>query len=133
MMLGENINVKFYDLGGGVKIRGIWAEYYHDVHAVIYVFDASIKVEKELNESVELFKNTINHPLLLNKPLLILANKQDKEDTLSSSKISELLNLKESKNQNIVVIECSSFISKFNSTLFVTPEKENPEVYTSTY
>mmetsp|Transcript_35654 Transcript_35654/g.33800 ORF Transcript_35654/g.33800 Transcript_35654/m.33800 type:complete len:530 (-) Transcript_35654:55-1644(-) len=112
MMLGENINVKFYDLGGGVKIRGIWAEYYHDVHAIVYVFDASIKEEKELNESIELFKNTVNHPLLLNKPLLILANKQDKEDPLSSSQISELLKLKELKNQNIAVIECCSFITK---------------------
>jgi small GTP-binding protein len=128
MMLGENINVKFYDLGGGVKIRGIWAEYYHDVHAIIYVFDASIKEEKELNESVDLFKKTIHHPLLLNKPLLILANKQDKVDTLSSSKISELLKLKELGNQNIAVVDCASFVSKSNSIVFTTPDMEKPEV-----
>eukprot|EP00596_Hydrurales_sp_CCMP1899_P000560 CAMPEP_0119046772 /NCGR_PEP_ID=MMETSP1177-20130426/48903_1 /TAXON_ID=2985 /ORGANISM="Ochromonas sp, Strain CCMP1899" /LENGTH=558 /DNA_ID=CAMNT_0007020425 /DNA_START=52 /DNA_END=1725 /DNA_ORIENTATION=+ len=117
MMLGENINVKFYDLGGGLKIRGIWGEYYHDVHAVMYVFDASLK-EEELKESIALFQSTINHPLLIGKPVLICANKQDKQDALSISQLMELLEVNKLKNNALETIECSSFSSITVNNLF---------------
>jgi small GTP-binding protein len=117
MMLGENINVKFYDLGGGFKIRGIWGEYYHDVHAVIYMFDSSLKKE-ELKESIALFQSTINHPLLIGKPVLICANKQDKQHALSMSQLMELIEVNKFKNNGLETIECSSFLSITVNNLF---------------
>jgi small GTP-binding protein len=123
MMLGENINVKFYDLGGGLKIRAIWGEYYHDVHAVIYVFDSSLK-EEELEESIALFQSTISHPLLVNKPVLIVANKQDKQHALPVKQLMELLDVNKLKNNGLEIIECSSFSSKTVSSIF--NQESNP-------
>ena len=114
MMLGDNINVKFYDLGGGPKIRSIWADYYHDIHAIIYVFDSSL-TGNELKESVSLFRSTMVHASLCQKPVLIIANKQDKEGSLSSSELSKALDLNSLLSSTVSFIECSSYISKSGS------------------
>lgn len=114
MMLGDNINVKFYDLGGGPKIRSIWVDYYHDVHAIIYVFDSSLKGD-ELKESILLFQSTMLHASLSQKPLLIVANKQDRKGALTSSQLSTALNLTGISSTRISFIECSSFQSNSGS------------------
>ena len=106
MQLRENANVTFYDLGGGKKIRDIWAEYHHDVHGAVYVFDVSL-VGTELDESVAFFQTTINHEYLKGKPLLIVANKMDKEGAMSAEKLSELLR---DICPNANVVGCSSAI-----------------------
>jgi small GTP-binding protein len=85
MLLGED-KVKFYDLGGGVKIRGIWPEYFHDVHAVVYLIDSTVRDE----EAIQLFQSTIAHPTLQNKPLLMVANKQDIPGAMSADEIRSL-------------------------------------------
>lgn len=92
MMLG-NDQVKFYDLGGGAKIRGIWPEYFHDVHGVVYLIDASIKEGEAFQDSVKLFRDTLSHPSLANKPLLIIANKQDIPGAMSSNEIGQKFSL----------------------------------------
>jgi len=91
MMLNEDTRVRFYDLGGGEKIRDIWSQYYHDVHAVVYVFDASD--EARLQSAVDLFKSTIKNAFLAGKPLLIFCNKQDVPGAKKGSELAELLNL----------------------------------------
>jgi len=74
--------IKFYDLGGSKKIRGIWDNYYHDVHGVVYVLDASGE-EEELEEAIALSKLALGHKYLQGKPLLIICN--NKEQTSSST------------------------------------------------
>jgi ADP-ribosylation factor-like protein 13B len=71
-----DVTVRFYDLGGGEKIRSIWDQYYHDVHCVMYVFDGASD-QSSFTSSVELFHNTVNSTCLAGKPILIVANKQD--------------------------------------------------------
>jgi ADP-ribosylation factor-like protein 13B len=90
MLMGED-KVKFYDLGGSVKIRGIWPEYFHDIHGIIYLVDSSVKGNEEASlESVQLFKDTLSHSTLRDKPLLLVANKQDAPGALSADDIREL-------------------------------------------
>jgi small GTP-binding protein len=91
MLMGDD-KVKFYDLGGGVKIRGIWPEYFHDVHGVVYLIDSTVRDE----ESVQLFQSTIAHPTLQNKPLLMVANKQDIPGAMSADEIRSLYALSSS-------------------------------------
>jgi len=79
MALHDGVRVKFYDLGGGEKIRGIWENYFHDVHGVVYVLD-SVKDERaprRWDEAMALLKKTQEHKFLKGKPLLLLATKQD--------------------------------------------------------
>lgn len=66
--------VQFYDLGGGESMRQIWENYYYDVHAIIFVFDASAS-NKTFKESMRVFETTIGHRYLVGKPLLCFCNK----------------------------------------------------------
>lgn len=125
MQLGETVNVKFYDLGGGKKIRNIWSEYYHDVHAVLYVFDASLK-GGELEDSIALFQSTMMNPSLKDKPLLIIANKQDIKGSLTAAQLSAFLDLRAYSNSGYVIAECVSFSSPSTPDCFAP--KTEPSV-----
>lgn len=91
MMFDGKLKVKFYDLGGGEKIRSIWANYYHDVHGVIYVLDSSDHSKSE--EALKIFNSSINHEYLAGKPVLLLVNKQDIPDAKSPESIRQDLRL----------------------------------------
>jgi GTPase SAR1 family protein len=104
-MLGEDVKIKFYDLGGGPKIRDIWEQYYHDVHGFIYVIDAAASAE-QLKESASVFEKMRSHSLLSGKPGLILANKQDKGNALSAHELTKTLAIDSSGSNALVVKEC---------------------------
>ncbi|KAH9160424.1 P-loop containing nucleoside triphosphate hydrolase protein [Lactarius sanguifluus] len=98
--VGQNIGkitlpsavLQFWDLGGQRGIRTIWPKYYGDCHAVVYVVDA---VDHErLSEGWEVFDAdaeqsdaVLSAPQILGVPLLLLANKQDRPDSLSVAEI----------------------------------------------
>jgi small GTP-binding protein len=126
LMLGETTNVRFYDLGGGKKIRDIWGDYFHDVHAVIYVVDASAG-EEQLAEALDVFQHTVTHKYLAGKPLLLLANKQDKEGARSSEVLSEIFGMK--RFVHSTARDCCSFVKVGgeSETKESAPEEETPE------
>ncbi|KAN0135384.1 P-loop containing nucleoside triphosphate hydrolase protein [Lactarius tabidus] len=77
--------LQFWDLGGQRGIRSIWPKYYGDCHAVVYVIDA---VDHErLSEGWEVFDTVLSAPQILGVPLLLLANKQDRTDSLTVAEI----------------------------------------------
>eukprot|EP01138_Halocafeteria_seosinensis_P009459 gb/GECG01009667.1/.p1 GENE.gb/GECG01009667.1/~~gb/GECG01009667.1/.p1 ORF type:complete len:606 (+),score=120.59 gb/GECG01009667.1/:1-1818(+) len=79
----------FYDLGGGARIRGVWTKYFHEVHGVIYVVDAADPFR--FAESRDELLKTVEHPMVVGKPILVLANKQDKPEAVPDDQlISEL-------------------------------------------
>lgn len=91
MGLDEGTNITLYDLGGGPKIRDIWSQYYHDVHGVIFVLDAS--TSERWQEAVEVFCEVTAHPKLQFKPILVLANKQDVEGAKTAEDIHQALSI----------------------------------------
>ena len=97
MMMGAD-KIRFYDVGGGVKIRKIWPEYFHDTHAIVYMVDASETDPEKIKESVELFKETLANPLLQNKPITFLSNKQDHSDVKPADTIKELYSVNSISN-----------------------------------
>jgi ADP-ribosylation factor-like protein 13B len=110
MMFSEDVMVRFYDLGGGKRIRDIWNQYYHDIHAVIYVIDSSLSSEDDLKETVDVFESTLNNKCLVGKPLLIFANKQDQPGAKSAKELQEILPLADEYNDCVFIAECSSLI-----------------------
>lgn len=109
MMLSEDVLIRFFDLGGGKKIRDIWNQYYHDVHGIIYVVDSSLP-DDEFHETIEVFNSTLNNKFLLGKPLLIFANKQDIQGAKPASYLQEILPLHESYADHLFIAETSSLI-----------------------
>jgi ADP-ribosylation factor-like protein 13B len=112
MMLSEDTKVRFYDLGGGKKIRDIWTQYFHDVHGLIYVVDGSVAVG-DMKETLEVFSNTVAHSYVTGKPLLVLVNKQDVASATTASAFQNLVEDNYSTlldNGFVVFKNCSSFV-----------------------
>eukprot|EP01137_Pigoraptor_chileana_P036737 Opistho-2@32827 len=97
-----------YDLGGGKNLRGLWTRYLSEVHGAIYVVDASDPTR--LEESREALNAFIDDERFKGKPLLVLANKQDKEGAVSNSSVSKKLKLRgrESEGEPIFVQVCAA-------------------------
>ncbi|KAJ3214720.1 ADP-ribosylation factor-like protein 13B [Dinochytrium kinnereticum] len=72
----------FFDLGGEARIRNIWRNYLAEIHACIYVIDASDT--SRLKEAAEAFGTVFDDQR-------ILANKQDLPNTASTDDIMKAL------------------------------------------
>ncbi|XP_027691669.1 ADP-ribosylation factor-like protein 13B [Vombatus ursinus] len=102
--------VTIFDLGGGQEIRGIWKNYYAESYGVIFVVDSSD--EKRMKEVRETVADVLRHPKVSGKPILVLANKQDKEGALSEADIIERLSLQKLVNEQKCrchIQSCSAF------------------------
>jgi GTPase SAR1 family protein len=62
-------DVVFYDLGGGARIRGVWPQYFADVHGLIYVVDSSDA--SRLPEAAKELHAALEHPMVVGKPTLM--------------------------------------------------------------
>lgn len=89
----SNAKLVFWDLGGQIGLRTIWEKYYEEAHAMIYVIDASCPSSFEDAKSA--LEKVLRHDDLRGAPLLILANKQDLPDAVSSEELARYLDLKE--------------------------------------
>ena len=87
-----------FDLGGDKRIRGIWKNYYSESHGVVFVVD-STDVQRT-QETRETMAEVLQHPRISGKPVLVLANKQDKEGALAEDDIIENLTLEKLVNEN---------------------------------
>ncbi|KAG0480720.1 hypothetical protein HPP92_011578 [Vanilla planifolia] len=76
-----------------IGLRTIWEKYYEEAHAIIYVIDASCPSSFEDAKSA--LEKVLRHDDLRGAPLLILANKQDLPNAVSSEELARYLDLKE--------------------------------------
>mmetsp|Transcript_9123 Transcript_9123/g.13736 ORF Transcript_9123/g.13736 Transcript_9123/m.13736 type:complete len:517 (+) Transcript_9123:96-1646(+) len=123
MMMGDDTKVKFYDLGGSKKIRSIWPEYFHDVHGIVYIIDATLREGPEAEDSVKLFQETIRNPMLSGKPVLIVANKQDVNGAMTSVEIVSMYGTSGIPRLHIGEISCNPH----KNVAMDGPEVENLE------
>nr|XP_005992053.2 PREDICTED: ADP-ribosylation factor-like protein 13B [Latimeria chalumnae] len=93
----DRFEVTLYDLGGGQRYRHLWKDYYPEAHGIIFVLDSSDLVR--IGEVRHVLAEVLKHPKVSGKPLLVLANKQDKMDSLLQSDILEELSLEKLVNE----------------------------------
>nr|XP_019935178.1 PREDICTED: ADP-ribosylation factor-like protein 13A [Paralichthys olivaceus] len=94
----ENYMVSLLDVGGSAESRGGWRELYAEAHGVIFVVDSGDK--QRIKEVKELLADLLKHPRVAGKPILVLANKQDKMNALLGSELIEILSLEKLVNQS---------------------------------
>jgi len=82
----------FWDLGGQQGLRVIWDKYFSDAHALIYVLDASNV--KRMDEAQKELESMLRHKDLADAPLLVLANKQDLDESLTADEVWKLLDVR---------------------------------------
>eukprot|EP00794_Sanderia_malayensis_P004697 gene4697-5312_t len=84
----EGVRLIFWDLGGQQDLQSLWDKYYSDSHGVLYVVDSSEK--SRIDESFAVLEKTFLDDHLHGVPLLLLGNKQDKDNALSVHEIKEI-------------------------------------------
>ncbi|XP_051505729.1 ADP-ribosylation factor-like protein 13A isoform X2 [Myxocyprinus asiaticus] len=94
----ENCLVNILDMGGAPEVRGSWREHYGEAHGIIFVMDSSDR--QRLKEVKEALVDLLKHPRAAGKPLLVLANKQDKMNALLGNELIEILALEKLVNQS---------------------------------
>lgn len=100
--------LNFWDVGGQKTIRAYWRNYFEQTDGIIWVVD-SADVTRLADCRFEL-ENLLGEERLAGATLLILANKQDLPDALSSDKIADALGLCDiiGKNRHWQVAPCSA-------------------------
>ncbi|ELR52590.1 ADP-ribosylation factor-like protein 13A, partial [Bos mutus] len=97
-LLVDNYEVSIYDLKGDMQGRKIWPNYYAQAHGLVFVLDSS-DLER-MQEVKVILPNMLSDERVAGKPILLLANKQDKMDALPPGDIIEYLLLERLMNEN---------------------------------
>lgn len=86
----EKTHLRLWDLGGQENLRTLWESYYNDAHGIVFVVDSSDR--KRLEECKRALEIIITNEDVEGLPILMLANKQDREDRLEVEDIKEIFN-----------------------------------------
>jgi ADP-ribosylation factor related protein 1 len=103
----QDMYLKIWDVGGQTSMRGLWQSYYSSCHAIIFVVDstdvgegledftssAATTEEGEahgrLGECRQVLESVLQNADVAGVPILVLANKQDREDCVEVVRIKE--------------------------------------------
>jgi ADP-ribosylation factor related protein 1 len=89
--------LKMWDVGGQHSLRKLWQSYYTSCHAIVFVIDSTDigdgNLEHDnsgrLEECRLVLEDVLQHSETEGVPLLVLANKQDREDCVEVVRIKE--------------------------------------------
>lgn len=100
----QGVRMNIIDMGGQKDFRSLWLGEMKDADCVIFMVDASDKdrfseAKKELWKFSSIFEE---------KPLIVMANKQDIEDIATVPEIIKALNLHEMPSFEILPISCKT-------------------------
>lgn len=110
--VGQNVStitlpdlyLKIWDVGGQHSLRGLWQHYYASCHAIIFVIDSTDVGDADisklstggadadtgrLEECRLVLEDVLQNADAEGVPLLVLANKQDREDCVEVVRIKE--------------------------------------------
>lgn len=95
-----------WDIGGQDKLRGIWKFYVKNCEGLFYVVDSSDRERIDLARN-ELF-NLLDFEDMKKIPVIIIANKQDIETSLTLHDIEKLMKLNEIDNPYQIYGTCAT-------------------------
>ncbi|KAH8890930.1 putative ADP-ribosylation factor [Thozetella sp. PMI_491] len=106
--VGQNVStltlpdgyLKIWDVGGQMSLRKLWQSYYASCHAIVFIIDSTDigdgNLDNEANpdggrldECRLVLEDVLQNSEAEGVPLLILANKQDREDCVEVVRIKE--------------------------------------------
>lgn len=89
----KGVHLRLFDVPGGEKVRDLWKHHFQDTDAVVWFVDSS--QPDRFNESKTALELALKDPNMRKDiPILIAANKCDKEGAKSEEEIKEALDLK---------------------------------------
>ncbi|KAL3900684.1 MAG: hypothetical protein SGCHY_001160, partial [Lobulomycetales sp.] len=87
----KRVRVRFFDVGGGASIRGIWENYYAEAHGIVYVIDSTSSMMTNFQDTSIQLNKLVADPRINGKPILVLANKYDFPTALSIPSLCKVL------------------------------------------
>lgn len=103
--VGQNVStitlpdmyLKIWDVGGQLSLRKLWQSYYASCHAIVFIIDSTDigdgNLEQDnsgrLDECRLVLEDVLQNSETEGVPVLILANKQDREDCVEVVRIKE--------------------------------------------
>lgn len=90
----RNVTFTVWDLGGQQKLRPLWRQYYYGSEGLIFVVDSS-DVSRVLEARDELLSVLNDDAMERGVPCVVLANKQDLPNALTSQDLAEKLGLRD--------------------------------------
>jgi ADP-ribosylation factor-like protein 1 len=102
----KNLKFQVWDLGGQTSIRPYWRCYYSNTDAIIYVVDSADK--DRIGISKQELVSMLEEEELKNAILVILANKQDLPQALSTTDVYRALGLDALKNREFQIFKTSA-------------------------
>merc|ERR1712061_338284 len=85
------LNLTVWDIGGQDKIRRLWRYYFTGTNAVIFVVDSNDR--DRIEDACEELAKILAEEELRDAALLVFANKQDLQGSMSTSEVTEKLGL----------------------------------------
>ncbi len=104
----KGLKMTMWDIGGQNKLRDLWKHYYQNTDAIIYVIDSNDQDRIDLN--YETLHKMLIEPELEEACLLVYANKQDMNGSLSANEITDKMSLQSIKNRKWMVQGASAVI-----------------------
>jgi len=105
---GYTLNI--WDVGGQRTLRPYWRNYFEQTDAVVWVVDSSDRLR--INDCKEELHNLLLEDRLAGASLLVFANKQDIQGSMSDGEIRDSLDLRSIKSHNWKIWPCSAMTGK---------------------
>lgn len=99
------IVIKLWDLGGQPRFRGMWERYCRGVQAIVFVVDAADL--DSIEEAAKELHNLLERPSLEGIPVLVVGNKVDLKEALSTEELIGRMNLKGLGSREVSVYSIS--------------------------
>lgn len=93
----KNTLFTIWDVGGQDKIRPLWRHYLHDTHGLIFVVDSNDRERVDLAQ--EVLHNLLSQEDLRDTKIMILANKQDLPNSMTTTELTDKLGLENIRQQ----------------------------------
>ncbi|CAH7684302.1 ADP-ribosylation factor-like 2 [Phakopsora pachyrhizi] len=106
-LMHKNFSLNIWDIGGQTSLRAYWRNYFESTDSMVWVIDS---VDRErLNDTKFELDKLLLEERLQGASLLVFANKQDLDGSLSISELEDVLDLKsKSKSHNWKILDCSA-------------------------
>ncbi|XP_067937611.1 ADP-ribosylation factor-like protein 1 [Watersipora subatra] len=102
----KNLKFQVWDLGGQTSIRPYWRCYYSNTDAIIYVVDS--RDRDRIAISQQELMSMLEEEELGGAVLVVLANKQDIEGSMTPAEVANSLGLSSIKNRKYQIFKTSA-------------------------
>ncbi|EPY24443.1 Arf/Sar family, other [Strigomonas culicis] len=106
----RNLKFTIWDVGGQKRLRSLWHYYYQNTNGVIFVVDSSDT--DRIGDAKQELESLLQNEELKNAVLLVFANKQDAPNALSTTAVTEKMELSKHRNRVWYIQGCCALTAQ---------------------